>query len=156
MAMSSATLSSELQNVVPEDTEADAIQNLASAFADYCATASALTTLTAAGKALGRAAFVTTAVGISASGAGAAKLVAAIHAFWTAVAGGLAASFSGATAIVPAFASLTSADLQPVFDSNTSSSASISAAASALATAIHAKKGGGTVTTPGPTVTPIT
>jgi hypothetical protein len=154
--MSSATLATQLQAVVPEALEADAVANLADAFANYCATAQAATTLTAAGKALGKAAFIAAAVGISTPGAGAAGIVAAIHAFWTAVAGGLATSFAGATAITPAFASLTSADLQPVFDSNTSGSATLASAASALATAIHAKRTGGTVTTPGPTVTPIT
>lgn len=154
MALSSATLSSGLQAVVPETTEAAAVQNLATAFADYFGACTP--TLLPAGKAAGRAAFVTAASGISASGAGAAKLLAAVQAFWAAVAGGLAASFSGATAIAPAFPSLASSDFSSAFASNTSGSASISAAASALATAVHAKRAGGTVTTPGPTVTPIT
>jgi hypothetical protein len=156
VSLSSATLASELLAVVPETLEADAIQNLADAFADYCVGAQAATPILAGGIALGKAAFISTASGLSTSGAGAAKIVAAIHAFWSAVAGGLSASFAGATAITPAFGSLVSGDLQPVFDSNTSGSASLVAATSALASAIHAKKGGGTVTTPGPTVTPIT
>lgn len=156
MALSQSTLATELESQIPEGAEAAAISNFADLYASYTEAAAALTPLLAAGVALGKAAMPAAMTGMSVSGAGAGKIVAGIQAFWVGVAGGLAASFVGATAITPPPHSGLLAALQPVFDSNTSGSRSLADSAAAVAVVMHAQAIiGGTVTTTGPTVTPI-
>lgn len=155
MSMSSSVLASELLAVQPEALEPDAIENLAEAFANYCKDAAALTPILAPAIATAKTAFIGAASGLSNSGAGAGKIVAAIQAFWTSIAAGGTSSFAGATAISPAFSSLSAGAISPVFTANIDGALSQSAATSALALAIHATRTGGTVTTAGPVVTPI-
>lgn len=155
MTLSISTLSTQLQNLIPADNEPDAVENLALAWSEYCKGAQALTPITAAGIALGEAAFRVAAIGISVPGQGAIKMHAAIIAFWGAVSLGLAVSFAGAIAVTPAFVSLTPSMLDAVFASTTAAGLSLPDAANAIATAIHATFPGGTVTTAGPVVTPI-
>jgi hypothetical protein len=160
MAMSKAKLQTKLSAVVPVATEAAAIENLAEAYAQHVKDdpvgtgAQALTPILAGGVALGKAAMVTALAGMSVSGAAAGKIKAGLQAFWAAVAGGLTTSFASAIAITPPpFSSL---NLQAVFDAVTAGDYTQAQAADAIATEIHANVGGGTVTTPGPVVTPIT
>ncbi len=155
MTLASATLSTELQNVVPEAAEVDAITNLVEAYAAYASDAEALSPILTAGVDLGKAAMAAALVGMSTPGAGGAKYVAGFAAFWTGVAGGLAASFAGATAITPPTFSSLLAALQPVFDDNTNNEENLVDAMDAIASVVHANVGGGTVTTVGPVVTPI-
>lgn len=153
MAMSAAVLATQFANVLPEADEADAIANFADAYAVYAAFATAASPILPAGVALGKAAMVLAMAGLSGSGAGAGKLKDGVVAFWGAVALGLATSFAGATAILrPTFPAL---DLQPDFDDITDNSKTQAQAALILATTLHTEKTNGTVTTAGPTVTPI-
>lgn len=155
MALSAATLSTALQSMTPRSSEADAIAALVNAYATHAEDAEAATAILSGGINLGKAAMSAALVGMSATGAGAAKMAGGIVAFWSAVAGGLATSFAGATAISPPFATLSAADIQPVFDANVAAAKSLSDACDAIAAAIYAKLAGGTVTV-GLTVTPIT
>lgn len=155
MTMSSSTLASALASVANSSSEASAIAALSSAFSSYFDDAQALTTITPAGVALGNAAFQSALVGVNAPGQGAAKIRGAVMAFWSAVVGGLATSFTGATAIVAPFLALTTSELQAVFDANRSSSLSTAASANSIASVIHARSIGGSVTTPGPVTTVI-
>lgn len=160
--MSESKLASKLAAIVPEPDVVDAANNFADAYAEYVTDsplgtgAQALTPITAAGVALGKAAMAAalTSGDISASGAAAGGLKAAFAAFWAGVAGGLAVSFAAATAITPP--SFSSLNLQPVFDTATDDELTQAEAADLLAAAIHGAVGGGTVTTPPSTVTPIT
>lgn len=156
MAMSQSVLSTQLAaSMGPAATESAAIDNLVAAYAIYAADATALTSILSAGIDLGKTAMASALVGMSAPGAGAAKFVDGFQEFWVGVAGGLTASFAGATAISPPpFAGLLAA-LQPVFDANRDLARSLEDSMDALATAIHLEVTGGTVTTAGPTVTPI-
>lgn len=155
MTTTQAKLASELAALVPTGQEAEAAERLALAYAVYAADAEAATPILEAGVEAGQAAMEAALVGMSAPGAGAVKLEAGVKAFWAAVALGLATSFAGATAITPPpFTGLALA-IQATFDANLAGGASLEDAADALAATIHAALPGGTVTTPGPTVTPI-
>lgn len=157
MAMQQSTLADQLANLVPAATEAAAITRLADAYATFATDAVAgAISITAAGIALGKAAMLLALVGVSSPGAGATVLASAVQAFWTAVAGGLTTSFSGATAIVPPPNAGLQALLTTTFATNTASQASLSAATNAVATVMHNQAIiGGTVTFPGPVVSPI-
>lgn len=153
--MTATALSSAFQAMVPVATEAEAATNLAGAYATYAEDAQTLTPILAPGVELGRVAMAAALTGMSTPGAAAAVIAGGIQAFWVAVAGGLATSFAGAVAITPPSPTLIAVDLQTVFNANTASSLSISDSADALSVVVHAKIVGGTVTTAGPTVTPI-
>lgn len=157
MAMVSSTLANQLLNLNPVSTEAAAITTLANAYAAYAGAAVAgAQPLTAAGVALGKAAMTTALAGISVPGAGAAKLVAGIQAFWGAVAIGLTTSFVGAVAITPPPHAGLLALLSSTFASNVASKASKANATSAIASNCHSQAViGGTVTYAGPVVSPI-
>ncbi len=155
MAMSQSALATELLAMVPVGTEAEAISNLATAYANYAADAEALTPILSTGIDLGKAAMEAALVGMSSPGAGAAIWVSGYQAFWVGIAGGLTLSFVGATAIAPPPFSGLLAVLQPVFDANRALGRDLADSTDALATIIHADVIGGTVTTAGPTVTPI-
>lgn len=157
MAMSQSVLAGQLVNLVPAATEATAITRLADAYATFATDAAAgAVPITTAGVALGKAAMQLALIGISTPGAGAAVLTSAVQAFWSAVAGGLATSFSGATAIVPPPNAGLQALLVTTFGTNTASQASLGAATNAVATALYNQAIiGGTATFPGPVVSPI-
>ncbi len=156
MSLSQPTLETAFESLVNTTSEAAAITALVNAFNTYAAGAQAATPVLAAGLTLGRAAMSSALVGMNASGAGAAKVATAIKAFWTAVAGGLATSFAGATAIVAPYQTLTTTHVQDAFTASKNAGSSLAASADALAAAIHPKRTGGTVTTAGPTITGIT
>lgn len=155
MAMSQSTLATELANLAPAPSEAAAIVTLVDAYATFCEDATALSPILAGGITLGRGAMSTALVGMNNSGQGAAKWASGMNAFWTAVAGGLATSFAGATAITPP-SPVTSGATQTIFDANRDLERSLVDSTDALATLFHGLAiVGGTVTTVGPTVTPI-
>ncbi len=156
MTMVAATLSTELQNMTPSTTEASAITALTDAYGVFAADATALTPILIAGVNLGKAAMAPALVDMSVPGAGAAKMVAGIVAFWVAVAGGLTTSFAGATAIFPPANAGLQAALDAIFLTNTAGNLSLADAMTNVANAMHSQAIiGGTVTTAGPVVTPI-
>jgi hypothetical protein len=148
MALIQTTLADELRSLAPTALEADAITTLTDAYANYAADATANSVaLSPAGVLLGKAAMASALVGMSAAGAGIAAIPAAIKAFWVAVAGGLATSFAGATAIVPPpHASLSSA-FATLMPTNTAGEVTADQAADSMALIMHADAIlGGTVT----------
>jgi hypothetical protein len=150
------TLASELEGMTPTDSEATAIQNLVTAYGNYAQAATALSPLLPAGLQLGKTAMQAALTGMSSPGAALASVPAAIIAFWAAVAGGLAASFAGATVIVPPPQATLISDFPSIMAANKSGSLSLAAAAAAVATSWHTNAiVGGTVTTPPSIVTPI-
>lgn len=156
MAMVEATLATELQNLTPTSTESSAITALVDAYATYAADAEAATPIKSTGIDLGKTAMASALSGMSASGAGLTIIPNAILAFWNGVAAGLATSFDGATAIsAPPHATLETL-FAATAAANTSGSKTLIEATEAIAADMHANAiVGGTVTTPGPTVTPI-
>ena len=157
MAMSQGALAAQLVNLAPAATEAAAIATLADAYAVFAGDAVAgAVPITPAGVGLGKAAMQLALVGISTPGAGSAVLTGAVQAFWAAVAGGLATSFAGATAIVPPPHAGLQVLLDATFAANTASQASQAAATDAVATVLYNQAiVGGTATFPGPVVSPI-
>jgi len=158
MATSSSTLAAQLLTLVPAADEAAAVVTLSSAYAVFASGAVAgAVPITAAGVALGKTAMQAALVGMSTSGSGVSVLVSATQAFWSAVAGGLASSFSGATAVVPPPHAGLAALLASTFSTNTASSASLPSATSAVADDLYSQViVGGSVTFPGPVTSPIT
>lgn len=156
MAMSPATLAAQLLGDAPAATEADAVAALAGAYGVFAKDAAAGVPITDAGVSLGKAAMATALAGVSAPGAGASVLSSAVQAFWVAVAGGIAASFAGALAVVPPPNAGLSASLAVTFAANTSAAASKADATAAVAADMHAEAVvGGVVTFPGPVTIPI-
>lgn len=157
MAMSASALASQLLNLVPAATEVAAIAVLADAYGTFASDAVAgAATITASGIALGKAAMQAALVGVSSPGAGSAVLTAAVQAFWAAVAGGLATSFPAATAVVPPPHAGLQALLDATFAANTAAMANLADATQAVATDLYNQAIiGGTVTFPGPVVSPI-
>jgi hypothetical protein len=157
MVMAASVLATELLNLDPVPTEAQAIQTLADAYAVFAADAVAgAQPITPAGVAAGKAAMIAALPGMNSPGASAMVLATAVQAFWGAAALGLATSFAGATAIVPPPNAGLQALLTSDFSTNTGSSASKAAATSLLANDFYAQSViGGTVTYPGPIVSPI-
>jgi hypothetical protein len=156
MALVQNTLATQLQNLAPASVEATAITNLVNAYATYAAGAAALTPILSTGIDLGKAAMQSALVGMSATGAGLVSIPAAIVAFWAAVAAGLTASFAGATAITPPPHATLAALFAATCAANTASELSLADSTAAIAANMHENAIlGGTVTTAGPTVTPI-
>lgn len=86
MALAQATLQSEIENLVPTDVEADAIQAFVDAWDSYFSGASVSgVTITAGSYSAGLTALQAGLSGWSVSGAAAAKIQTAIAAFWTAI-----------------------------------------------------------------------
>lgn len=158
MSMSAEILALELQNLTPTSDESVAIQRITDSYAIFAEDAEALTPILSTGIDLGKLAMAPALVNISLPNNSATILQAGILAFWSAVAGGLTLSFANATAITPPTGNTGLAtSLQPIFNSNISTRASLEDATEAIAVVIHAAAiTGGTVTTPGPTITPIT
>lgn len=156
MAMAQATLATELETVFAgAGTEAGAISLWATGYGNYAAAATALTPILAAGVTLGEAALIANMTGLSTPGFAVTAIAAGLRAFWVAVAGGLATSFAGATAITPPPLTGLEAALTAAFATNNTPAVTRAQAASTCATAIHGVIAGGTVTTAGPIVTPI-
>jgi len=157
MALLQTTLAAELLNLIPTDSEATGIQTFTNAYGDYAAAATAnAVVLSPAGIALGKAAMSAALVGISASGVGLTKIPAAIIAFWTAIAGSAATSFSGAvSAVAPPHVNLAT-DFAAVAIDNVEAEKTQADAADAIAAVFHNNAiVGGTVTFPGPSTFPI-
>jgi len=153
-----ATLKAQLvANMTSASSEADGIAHFVAAYGNYAAGAvAAPSPLTPLGLAAGQAAMQPAMVGVSIAGAGAAKIVAGVTAFWVGVAAGLAASFAGAIAIVPPSMAGLPATLAAAFAANAAEGASLDAAMDRIAAAIHAQTIiGGVVTYPPSVASPI-
>lgn len=157
MVMSAGTLATELLDLVPVGSEAAAIATLVGAYGTFASAAAAgASSITAAGINLGQSAMSMALVGVSAPNAGSAVLAASIQAFWVAVAGGLATSFPSASAVTPPPHAGLQAQLDATFAANVVGNADLADAVNAVATTIYNQAIiGGTVTLPGPVVTPI-
>jgi len=157
VAMSESALASALEALPNTLVEASAIVSLTDAYAELAEGAVAgAQALTGAGLALGTAAFSAALVGMSATGQGLVKIPAAVVAFWAAVAGGLATSFAGATAITPPPHATFSASFAALMAANIAGAVTRAQAAASLADLMHTSATtGGTVTYPGPVVSPI-
>lgn len=157
MVMSQSTLASELENLEPSDSEQIAAQTLTDAYGVFATAATGIgIPITPAGVNLGKTAMLSTLSGMSAPGAGIVSIPAAIAAFWVAVAGGLAASFPGAIAVVPPPHASLPAAFAALMPANAAASLSLKDSAAAMATIMYADAIiGGTVTLPGPVVGPI-
>lgn len=158
MAMSPSVLATQLLNLVPAATEAEAVVTIANAYSVFATDAQAgAVPITPAGVALGKAAMQAALVGMSVPGAGAIVLTSAVQAFWGAVAAGLATSFAAAISIVPPPHTGLQALLVSTFATNTSTEATQAAATNAVAVDFYSEAiVGGGVTFPGPVVSPIT
>lgn len=156
MALAAATLSTALAGAGFTSSDAATAQAWSAAFATYAAGAQAATPILAAGVTLGRTAMESALAGMSAPNQAAPRLAAGVAAFWAAVAGGLAASFAGATAITPPTYPGLEGALVACFDANRDSAATLAQAMDAITGVMHSIRAGGSVTTPGPTVTIIT
>lgn len=161
MALSSDTLSTELRDLVPTDSEATAISRLVASYAIYfegatVAGASLVVDSTAAGEAAMGAAMV----GISAANQGATKLAAGVSAFWTAQLALPTSMWVTAPIVLvppitpPGGLATLSAALTAVFASNTSSGLSLEDACDAIAAVIHSASTGATVLGSVPPATP--
>jgi hypothetical protein len=153
MALSAATLSTELQALTPIGSEPTAIARLSSAFDAYFREATVGgVPLVPATIAPGLAALQAALVGMSLTSAGAPQLAAAVTAFWTAQ---LALSTSmwitapvtlvPPTITPPAGLVYLSAALSSVFASNVAGGLSLGACCDAIAGAIHTACSGATV-----------
>lgn len=156
MALSQATLSAELQAIDPSLD--DDPTPLAQAYANYMKAAVAATPIV-------QASLVNAVIAMAGAmtfdldatyAEGAAVVKAGLVAFWGAMNSPASIYFTGATLVTPP-AGLSTIDgaLAAAFEDNTADGTTLEDACDALASVIHAASAGGTVTTPGPTVTPI-
>lgn len=160
MPLSQATLASEMEAMVPVETEAEGIDNFATAFETYFYDASVLAVTPTPGSLAGATTAMKSAmVGVSAAGASAIQ--AGIVAFWGVVAVSAASIWTLAPPLTlstppPGLAGIAAA-LQPVFVSNTASELDLEDACAAIAAALHPTQLGGTATQTGapPLVHPI-
>lgn len=154
MAMSQSMLSTQLQNMVPVNNEPAAITNFVNAWKTYFA-ASAAGAASYVSSPAHASAMSAAMVGMSAPGAGAAKIQAGIIAWWASVVATGPATYPGSTVVVaPTLITGIAALLTPVFASNTSGSLSLAAACNAIAAVLHVNNLGGTATI-ATVVTPI-
>lgn len=156
MAMSAATLSTQLQALTPTLLEATAITRLVTAWKTYFA-ASLAGAVAYVPNAAHDSAMASALVGMSAPGAGAAKIQAGIVAWWGSVVATGPATYPSATAVVaPVLITGIAALLTPVFASNTAGALSLVASCNAVATVLHTNNLGGIATLPPAVPTPIT
>lgn len=103
MAMSQSTLATQLATLVPVANEAQAIVNLANAYAIFAADAesSGSGQILSTGVALGKAAMIAALPGVNSPSNGASIIANSVIAFWLAVATGLTLSFAGAFQVIP-------------------------------------------------------
>jgi len=164
MALLAATLGTQLANMTPQDTEAAAISNLATAFDTYFQGATVAGIPVTPGSTAGaKAAMSGALVGISAPGAGAAKIQAGIIAYWGAVVPAAVTIWVTVPPIIsatppPGLAGIAAA-ITPVFASNQAGDLPLATAANNVANAIHPTQLGGIAVIgpppPGGTPTPI-
>ncbi len=157
MSMSEGDLADAIEDLGDTLSEAVAIAALVDAYSELAEGATAgAQTLTGAGLALGQAAMSAALVGMSATGQGFTKIPAGVSAFWVAVAGGLATSFAGATAITPPPHATFAAAFATLMAQNLIDEVTRAEAAASLASLMYDEATtGGTVTYPGPVVSPI-
>lgn len=155
MALVSSVLGTELANLTPTDTESVAIDTFAAAWEAYFDGATvAGVPVTVGSYAAALTALRGGLVGVSADGAGPAKIQAAITSFWASVATlaptmwAIAPPPTGATP--PAGLGGIAAALTTVFASNASGDLSLVDAANAVAAAIHPTQLGGICVLPAP------
>lgn len=155
--MSESNLADAIEDLPNTLSEAAAITALVDAYSELVENAQAgAQTLTGAGLALGQVAMAAALVGMSASGQGLTKIPAGVVAFWAAVATGLATSFAGATAITPPPHATFAAAFAALMAQNVIDEATRAEAAASLASLMYTEATtGGTVTYPGPVVSPI-
>ena len=158
MALSEATLATELKALPLFNTEATAIQAWANAFSTYFGDAASNgVTIAPAAIPAAKAAMIAQLSGMSGADQGATKIGAGIVAFW----GGLvpATAWPTTTVIIPPalLAGLISL-LQAVFDANAAGAVSKETAMDNIAAVLHTNNQGGTATwpIPGPGIQPIT
>ena len=154
--MSQSVLADQLLALEPAD-EAAARANLAGAYATYAADAEAnAVPITSTSVSTAQATMATALIGMSAPGIGLTAIPAAIRAFWSSIALGLAASFPGATAITPPPHAGLEAAFATLMAANTAAALSKEDATAAMAALLHPQAVlGGTVTFPGPVTAPI-
>lgn len=163
MTLSQSALADGLETLTPTQSEATGIQRFTDAFRTYFegATVDGIVavpaTLVAPANAMAAA-----MVGVSASGAGAAKIQAGIVAFWASVAAAAATVWPGHGPVVisatvpPGLAGLAAA-LTTVFAANVTARASLADASAAIAAVIHPLQLGGIAAVGPPAATfPIT
>lgn len=162
MPLVSATLGSELANLVPVDNEPDAINNFATAFDNYFQGATvAGIAVTPGTTAPAKSAMVAAMTGLST--AGAAAIQAGIVAYWTAIVPAAPTVWVtvpvALVAIPPPGLSGIAATLASVFSANATANAPLATAANNVAAALHAAQLGGVVVLspppPGGTPMPI-
>lgn len=153
--MLASTLATELEKMTPTLDELVAASRLASAYEVFALDASAGgVPILPSGPAAGKAAMEPLLVGMSAPGAAAAIIAAAITAFWVAAA--TPASFPGSTAVTPPPNAGLSGSLAAAFAANIAAALSLKDAALVVATAMHTEAIiGGLVTLPSPPPVPI-
>jgi hypothetical protein len=162
MAMSENTLATELKAMGLHSTEVAAAAAWATAFANYFKDAeSNATPINVAAIPAAKTAMQGGLSGMSASGAAAGKIAAAIGLFWAALVPAIA--WATVTAIAPPSTLATLAtDLQDTFDDNTDNEEDKDTAIEAIAATIHGANvppilaNQGQATWPGPTPMPIT
>ena len=156
MARASATLETELLNLVLYGTEGAAITAWVDAFGVYFSDATTVTggAILAAGVTAAKTAMATALVGLST--AGAASLAAGVSAFWAAGVAAPVTWWAAATVITipPALATLQT-ELENTFAQNISEEASKAVCMQRIAGKIHTACNAGTATFPGPIVNPI-
>lgn len=162
MALSSATLSTQLQTMTATGSEATAITRFSAAFSTYFQGSTVNgAALVPASISPGLTALQSALVGMSASGAGAAKISAGVTAFWTAQLSLATGMWITAPVVLvppivpPAGLAGLSAALTAVFASNVSSGLSLASACNAVAATIHTACSGGTVPGSVPPAPPV-
>ena len=139
----------------PQEFEPEAIQAFSQAYGNFVRDATAgAASITSVGVTLGVTAMTAALVGVSVQQDGFTRVPSSITAFWLAVSTGLTASFPGATVITPP-APIDPASFTAVMVSNKVNNASAEEAASTTAAFLAPLALGGTVTFPGPIVSPI-
>lgn len=155
--MVQATLKDEFVTMDLYSDEASAIDAWATAWSNYFSDAETNgIPIQAAALPTAKAAMVAAMVGLSSSGAGAAKIQAGIQAWWSAIVSSPAAFWPGCTGITPPpGVSSIAAALGSVFASNTSGALSEEDAYNAVAGVLHPNNLGGLAAFPGPLSFPI-
>lgn len=104
MPMSQSTLSDQLQSLVPTDSDIEAIDRLANAYATYCLDAEASRVppvqISSASVELAKTAMKAALVGLNNPGQGSQKIVDGFKAFWSSIALNPALSFPGSVAVI--------------------------------------------------------
>jgi hypothetical protein len=158
MPLTQTTLADGLKALEPADNEGDAIAALSAAWEAYFAEATVLGVAVNGGSLAGALGALEAAlVGMSATGAGAAKIQAGIVAFWGVVATAAASIWTMVPPVPPPTAATPpagitgiAAALVPVFASNTSGSVDLDTSADNIAAVIHPLNLGGIAVIPPP------